>query len=174
MKVCQQEQLCQQEQSWFALQVRPRHELVAARMLRSKGFEEFVPTYSAKRQWSDRQKRIEFPLFAGYVFCKFYPVKKLPIINTASVIRIVGTNQGPAAIADQEIDAIRKAVQSGQSVQPHPFITIGSKVRIEEGPMEGVEGILIGQKKGSQMIISVGLLQRSIALQIEGYAIAPI
>src|SRR4051812_1188384 len=146
-------EVCQQEQSWFALQVRPRHELAAARMLRTKGFEEFVPTYSTKQQWSDRQKNVTFPLFAGYVFCKFYPVKKLPIINTACVIRIVGNNRGPSAIADQEIDVLRKAVQSGLSVRPHPYITAGSKVRIQEGSMAGVEGIFIGQKKGSEMII---------------------
>lgn len=167
-------EICQQEQSWFAVQVRPRHEFASARMLRSKGFEEFVPIYSAKRQWSDRQKQVGFPLFAGYVFCKFYPVKKLPIINTAGVIRIVGTSQGSAAIADHEIDAIRKVVESGEQVQPHPYIAVGSKVRIEEGPMAGIEGIFIREKKGTEMVISLDLLQRSISLQIKGYAIKSI
>ncbi|MBZ5489563.1 MAG: UpxY family transcription antiterminator [Acidobacteriia bacterium] len=167
-------EICQQEQSWFAIQVRPRHEFASARILRNKGFEEFVPAYSAKRQWSDRQKQIEVPLFAGYVFCKFHPVKKLPIINTAGVIRVVGTHQGPAAIADQEINAIRKIVESGEQIRPHPYIAVGSRIRIEEGPMAGVEGIFMGEKKGSEMIISIDLLQRSISLQIKGYAITSV
>jgi len=162
----------QQEQSWFALQVKPRHEIATARMLRNKGLEEFVPTYSSLRQWSDRQKQVEFPLFSGYIFCKFHPARKLPVITTAGVVRIVGTSCGPASIAEHEIDSIRRAVESGQKVQPHPYIAEGSKVRVENGPMAGIEGIFVGYKNRSEMIISVDLLQRSISLQIKGYAIA--
>jgi len=130
-----------------------------------------MPVYTRERQWSDRKRKITLPLFTGYVFCRFSPNAKLPIITTAGVLRIVGSSKGATSISDGEIETIRKVTLQGRNVQPCFYIPVGSKVTIEEGPMAGIEGIFKGQKNRSEMIISVDLVQQSISIDVEGYAV---
>src|SRR6266478_83223 len=112
--------LYQRDHAWFALQVRPRHELKAANVLRNKGFQEFVPVYEGRRQWSDRNKTLTLPLFTGYVFCRFNPNQKVPIVNTPGVIRVVGSSKGCAPIADHEIESIQKITATATKLDHHP------------------------------------------------------
>jgi transcription antitermination factor NusG len=166
----------QNDHAWFAVQVRPRHELTTAKILRNKGLEEFVPLYTSKRQWSDRKKEVVLPLFTGYIFCKFAPKTKLPVATTPGVIRIVGA-KAPCPIAEHEIESIRRASLSPERVRPYPYdpyVAIGSKVRIEDGPFAGIEGVLINQVKHSQFILSVGLVQRSIVVDINDCTVVPV
>jgi transcriptional antiterminator NusG len=150
---------------WYAIQVRPRCELSVAKILNVKGFEPFVPQYKSRRVWSDRKVELDFPLFPGYMFCQFDAIARLPILTTAGVIRVVGTSKEPLPIDASEIEAVQQIVQSGFKAEPHPFIPLGSKVRVQSGPLTGLEGVVQGYKN-RQLILSIGLIQRSVAVDL--------
>jgi transcription antitermination factor NusG len=152
---------------WFAIQVRTRHEVGIAEHLQALGFESFLPLYKCKKRWSDRIKQVDAPLFPGYIFCRFNPQNWLPIIKAPGVIQVVGYNRVPVPIDDFEIDAIRTLGMSGLPNQPWPFPKVGDRVRIETGPLRGVEGILVEFKNSHRFIVSVSLLQRSVAVEID-------
>ena len=158
---------------WYALRVRSRHEDTVATHLHARGYESFLPKYTARRRWSDRFKEIEVPLFSGYVFCKFDPLNRLPVLSVPGVVHIVGIGKVPVAVQEHEIDAIQVAVRSGLDRQPYPFLQIGNKVRIEEGPLSGVEGILLSFRGHQRLVLSVTLLQRSVAVQVDAAWVLP-
>jgi len=153
--------------SWFAVQVKATHEKRVAWMMDYGGFEWFLPLYECRRRWSDRIKRVELPLFPGYIFCRFGPVDRVPILKTPSVTRIVGIGNTPVPIDEQEIAAIQAVVKSGLTVSPHPFLRVGQRVRIEGGSLYGLEGLITDVRKRDRVIISVTLLQRSVAVEID-------
>jgi transcription antitermination factor NusG len=159
---------------WYALRVRSNFERVAAVHLRDRGFDEFLPTYRTERQWSDRKKEIDLPLFAGYVFCRLNPHDRLPVLSIPGTVGLVGFGQGPASIPDQEIESIRKMIASGLLVAPWPFLSVGQNVLIERGPLAGVEGVLQEIKKTFRLVVSIGLLQRSVSAEIDRTWIRPL
>jgi transcription antitermination factor NusG len=152
---------------WFAIQVRTRHEMGVADHLQAIGYESFLPLYKARRLWSDRIKHVDSPLFPGYIFCRFNSQNWLPILKSPGVIQVVGYNRVPVPIEDFEIEAIRTLGASGLPNQPWPFPKVGDRVRIESGPLRGVEGILVESKNLQHFVVSVTLLQRSVAVQID-------
>lgn len=158
---------------WFALQVRSRREKVAADHLEGKGYELFLPLYSCKRHWTDRIKEVEAPLFPGYLFCQFDPHNRLPILKTPWVIRVVGFNHSPIPVDLREIDAIRKLVTSGLPSHPCSYLTIGDMVRITSGPLRGLKGILSKVKGNHRLVLSISLLQRSVAVEIDSALVTP-
>jgi transcriptional antiterminator NusG len=159
---------------WFAIQVKPRHEFLTAKLLHGKGYEEFVPSYRSRRQWSDRIKEIEFPLFTGYVFCRFDPEKRWPVVSTHGVIRVVGSRNGPEPISDEEIEAIRRVMGSGMNLQPCDYLKAGDRVRIKSGPLAGVEGALVSIRNRKQLILSINLIQGSVVVDIDQCAISAV
>ncbi len=159
---------------WFALQVRPRHEKTAACALRSKGFEEFLPLCTAVRRWSDRTKELRTPLFPRYVFCHFDLRHKLSILTTPGVTSIVGVGKSPTPVADSEISALQAIVKSGLPAQSWPFLQVGQGVRIEDGPLASVEGILVNFKNHHRLVVSVTILQRSVAVEVDRLWVTPI
>lgn len=159
---------------WFALFVRVNHEKLVSAALRSKGFEEFLPLYQEKRRWSDRTKVIQSPLFPGYVFCQFDLNHRLPILSTPGVHTIVGNGKMPIPVEVTEIENLKLIVDSNLQADPWPYLKIGQKVRIEEGALEGLEGILVSTKKPSRVVVSVSLLQRSVAVEIDEAWIHPL
>jgi transcription antitermination factor NusG len=159
---------------WFALQVRSRYENIATAHLSSMGYESFLPLYKCRRRWSDRFKTIERPLFPGYVFCRLNPLDRLPILITPGVFLIVGLGKTPVPIDEAEIAAIQSAVKSGLPSQPWPFMQIGQRVRIEHGPLCGLDGVLLDFRGHHRVVLSVTLLQRSIAVQVENAWVTPI
>jgi transcription antitermination factor NusG len=152
---------------WFALQVRARHEQGVADHLVGKGYELFLPLYKCRKRWSDRVKEVEAPLFPGYLFCRLNPHDRLPILKTPAMIQIVGSNRIPTAVDEYEIQAIQAMVASGIPNQPWPFLATGDRVRIESGPLIGLEGILVEFKGNHRLVLSVTLLQRSVAVEID-------
>jgi transcription antitermination factor NusG len=153
---------------WFALQVKPRREKVISAILRNKGFEQFLPVYESRRVWSDRIATVEVPLFPGYVFCRFDPERpRLPIVATPGVISVVGVAGQPTAIPEHELEVIQAILRSGKAALPWPYLEIGNRVRIERGSLAGVEGILVEAKKQHRVVVSVTLLQRSVAVEVE-------
>ena len=159
---------------WFALRVRPRYEKMVSTSLQSKDIEEFLPLYKVRSRWSDRLKELERPLFHGYVFCRINPVHRLPVLTTPGVIHFVGIQKEPAPIADSEIESLRAIVRSGLPSIPWPFLRVGQKVRIERGPLQDVEGILTSVKGLNRLVISVNILQRSVAVEIDRDWAAPV
>lgn len=152
---------------WYALQVRVRREMNVADYLEGKGYEWFLPQYKCRRRWSDRIKEVETPLFPGYLFCRFNAEDRLPILTTPGVIQIVGYNRVPVPVDEHEIHGIRTLVASGLPSQPWSFFTIGEKVRIESGPLAGLEGILTDFKGNHRLVLAVTLLQRAVAVEID-------
>jgi transcription antitermination factor NusG len=152
---------------WFAVTVKPNHEKAAAQSLDCKGWEVFLPLYRARRRWSDRIKELDMPLFAGYVFCRFVRPDKARVLATPGVTSVVGFGNRPAAVPDVEIESVRTLVASGLALSPWPFLRVGERVRIEAGPLAGVEGTLTQLKDAWRVVVNVELLQRSVAAEVE-------
>lgn len=152
---------------WFALQVRSKHEVGIANSLRSKGYDPFVPLYRCRKRWSDRMKIVDAPLFPGYMFCRLNLHNRLPVLMAPGVIRIVGRNRLPTPLDETEINAIQTMVTSGLPNQPWPFLQVGDRVQIEGGPLRGLEGILVEVRGAHRLILSVTLIQRSVAVEID-------
>src|SRR5271154_4213285 len=159
---------------WFALQVRSRYEKKVATFLDGKGYEWFLPTYWSGRRWSDRIKQVELPLFPGYLFCRFDAQHRLPILKTPGVVQIVGYNRQPVPVDEAEIAAIQTLVSSGVPNQPCSFVEIGDRVEIGSGPLRGLEGILVESRGRHKLVLSVSLLQRSVAVEIDSMSVTPI
>ncbi len=143
-------------------------------LLRGKGLETLLPTYTTKRKWSDRFKVVESPLFPGYVFCRFDVHNRLPVLITPGVISVVGRGKTPVAVDDTEILSIQAAIGSGIHLEPWPYVQIGERVRIKDDVLDGMEGILTSFKGSHRVIISVTLLRRSVALEIDRSRITPL
>jgi transcription antitermination factor NusG len=152
---------------WYAIRTRSNFEKVASVALENKGLVPYLPTYRNRRRWSDRVVVADTPLFQGYVFCRFDPLNRLPVLTTTGVISIVGCGNEPASIDDQEIEAIEAILRSGLATEPCPFLREGQKVRVRRGSLAGVEGILTKKKSDFRLVISVTMLQRSIAVEID-------
>lgn len=154
-------------QPWFAVQVRAKHENTAATVLRGKGYDPFLPLYKCRKRWSDRIKEAELPLLPGYLFCRFNPLDRLPILVTPGVIQVVGIARIPTPIDEAEIAALQTAVRSGLPSQPWPFLEVGQRVRVDYGPLTGHEGFLLEFRGHHRIILSITLLQRSVAVQVD-------
>ncbi len=152
---------------WYAVRVRSNFERTASNSLRQKGYSEFTPFYRVRRRWSDRTKTLELPLFRGYVFCRFDINKRLPILQTPGVVSIVCFGKQFIPVSEEEMAAIQAVVKSGREVQPWPYLREGQRVRIVSGPLRGVEGIVLDLKDGWRIVVSVTILQRSVAAEID-------
>ena len=159
---------------WFALRVKSRCEKAVSTIAHNKGFEAFVPIYECRRRWSDRLKSVEFPLFPGYVFCRLDPQQRFPLLTIPGALQLVGIGKIPVPIDDSEIIAIQSAVTSGLSAEPWPFLEAGQRVRLEDGPLAGMEGFLVEVRKRYRVVVSVTLLKRSVAVEIDGEWVAPL
>jgi len=156
-----------QQWPWFAILARTGREKNATLLLENAGYECYLPVIKFTRQWSDRLKEIELPLFPGYLFCRMNPHNRLPVLTTPGVMQIVGVGKTPIPVEEQEIDAIQRVGKSGISLMPWPYLQVGHVAQIEEGPLRGVTGIVIRIKAGLKLVLSVNLLQRSIAVEID-------
>jgi len=159
---------------WFALQVRTRNEASVAEQLSRLGYQQFLPLYKLRKRWSDRIKEVDAPLFPGYLFCRFNPQDRLPILKTPGVMQIVGFKNGPAAVEESEIRSLQTLVAAGVPHQPWPFLAAGDRVRIESGPLLGLEGILTEVRRSHRLVLSVTLLQRSVAVEIDSALVTAI
>jgi len=151
---------------WYALQIRPRFEKLAAKHLSIKGYEQYLPLYASRRVWSDRIKGLELPLFPGYLFCKFNVHNRLPILVIPGVVSIVGVSKTPVAISDEEILSIQRVIASGLQYGPWPY-AVGQRVIVERGSLAGLEGTVVRVQSELRLIVSLPLLQRSVCVEID-------
>jgi transcription antitermination factor NusG len=159
---------------WYALQVRPRFEKKIAATLVDKGIEGFLPLYRQRSRWSDRIKEVHLPLFSGYLFCRLDMNNRLPILITPGVMQIVGIGKTPHPVEENEIMALQAIVLSGLQAEPRSYLNVGEKVRIEIGPLAGLEGVLLSLKGSYRLVVSVNLLQRSVSVEIDESWVVPI
>lgn len=157
----------QKSVEWYALCVRPRYEKLATMMLTNKGYETLLPLYKCRRRRPDRYKEIQLPMFPGYLFCQFDPDVRLPILTTPGVLHVVGSGRVPIPIDRAEMQAVRHLAESQLPAEPHPYLEVGQKVYIQEGPLVGTAGILLANKNSHRVIISVTLLRRSVSVEID-------
>ncbi len=159
--------------TWYALQVRPRFEKVVSRNLQGKGYEEFLPLYRRDSRWSDRTKEIELPLFPGYIFCKFNVLQRLPVLMIPGVNSVVGVGKNWMPIEERELDDVRAVLKSGSNCEPWPFLGLGQLVEVARGPLAGTQGLVTRVKDSYRLVISVNLLQRSVAVEIDRDCLKP-
>jgi transcription antitermination factor NusG len=160
--------------SWYALVAKPKQEKVVLGHLKTAGFEASLILYRARRRWSDRIKEVTLPLFPGYVFCRFSYRNRVAVLRIPGVRSIVRAGPNPAPIPAREIAAIEAMIRSGLPVKPWPFLKIGQKVLVVSGPLRGVEGVLVEFRKTWQVIVSVELLQRSVAAEVDRDSVSPL
>jgi len=152
---------------WYALYTRHQHEKVVAQTLAGKGFEVFLPLYSAVHRWQDRNKQLSLPLFPGYVFLRTRPDRRTGALTTPGVHYFVPNADRPVPIAPAEIESVRRLTERGRRVEPHPFLRNGDWVRVKAGPLEGLEGIILRWKGVFRLVLSIELLQQAVAVEID-------
>ena len=162
--------------NWYAVQTRSRHEKLVARQLEGQGFSTFLPLTSQLRQWSDRRKLVDLPLFPGYAFLRmvYRPEQRLRVLSTEGIVAFVGVHGQGMPIPDRQIEHIKTLLDAKVPTESHPFLKVGQRVRIRGGSLNGTEGILVGQESDRLMVISVDLIQRSVSIRLQGYEVEPI
>jgi len=158
---------------WYAIRLRSNFERRATDILDEKGFTTFLPVTRARRKWSDRVKEIDVPVFSGYTFCKFDRAHRLPILTTPGVVSILESTTGPIPIPEDEIEGVRRLVNSGLPIGAYPFLQAGESVIVERGPLAGTEGEIISLKNKYRLVVSVSLLQRSVSVEIDRDCVRP-
>ncbi len=152
---------------WYAAYTNARHEKCVQKQLQERHIAHFLPTYHTVRLWKDRRKELEFPLFPGYIFVQITGPDRLRVLQVPGVVRFVSFNGRPAALEDIEIESLRNALATGIRAEPHPYLKVGRRVRVKRGPLAGVEGILVRKKDKFRVVISVDLIMRSVATEVE-------
>lgn len=152
---------------WYAAYTSANHEKRVAEQLGVRSVEHFVPLYESVRRWKDRKVRLQLPLFPGYVFVRLALRDRLQVLQVPGVARLVGFNGLPCALPDAEIEAMRSCLARKVSVEPHPWVQVGRRVRVKAGPLEGLEGIVIRKKNRLRFVISLDLINRSAAVVID-------
>jgi transcription antitermination factor NusG len=153
--------------SWCAIYTRHQHEKAIARILSAKGLEVFLPLYNATRRWKDRTVHLSLPLFPCYLFLRGMKEHQLEVVTTPGIVSILSINGEPATIPESEIESVRKAIEWGNRVEPHPFLRCGDRVRVISGPLEGLEGILVRRKNLYRLVLSVEILERSASVEVD-------
>ncbi len=157
----------QQDAPWYALHTRYQHERVVAQMLCNKGFDVLLPLYTAVRRWKDRSKQLDLPLFPCYLFLRGGLERRLDLLTTPGIHSILGDRHHPVPVPQTEIDAVRRLLDQGAKVEPHPYLKCGDWVRVRSGPLEGLEGLLVRKKNLYRLVLSVDLLERSAAVEVD-------
>jgi transcription antitermination factor NusG len=152
---------------WYAAYTLANHERRVVDQLAYKSIEQFLPLYESVRRWKDRRMHLQVPLFPGYVFVRIPLEARLEVLGVRSVVRLVGFNGCPEALPDSEIDTLRRGLGQGLRAEPHPYLKIGRRVRIRSGPLQGMEGILVNRKGNYRVVLSVELIMRSLAAEVD-------
>jgi transcription antitermination factor NusG len=153
--------------AWYAIYTRHQHEKTVAQILTIKGFQTLLPLYQSARRWKDRTKVLSLPLFPCYVFVKAGLERRLDILTTPGIYALVSNAGTPSPIPLVEIEALRLAVDRGVPIEPHPFLRNGDLVRINCGPLAGIQGILVRKKSLYRLVVSVEMLGQAAALEVD-------
>jgi transcription antitermination factor NusG len=152
---------------WYAVYTCANHEKKVSEQLGAREVEHFLPVYSSARRWKDRRVVLDLPLFPGYVFVRMMLQDRLRVQQVPGVARLVGFDGTPAGLPDEEIDTLRASLANGVRAEPCPYPKIGQRVRVKSGPLAGMEGVLLRRKSGFRLVISIELIQRSVAVEAD-------
>jgi len=155
------------EQRWYAAHTSANHEKRVAEQLGIREMEFFLPAYTSVRRWKDRRVTLQMPLFPGYVFVRMALRDRLQVQQVSGVAHLVGFDGTPAALPDEEIEALRASLENGVRAEPHPYLAAGQRVRLKSGPLTGMQGILLRRKGNFRIVISIELIQRSLVLHVD-------
>lgn len=155
------------EPQWFALYTCANHERRVAAQLDARGVEHFLPLYRSRRNWKDRRVFLDLPLFPGYVFARFAIAARRPVLEACGVVRVVGSKGQPSPLAGSDIEALRAGLNGALRFEPHPYLTAGKRVRILQGPLAGMTGILVRRKNSCRVVLSVDVIARSVAVEVD-------
>lgn len=161
------------EQHWYAAYTYANQEKRVAAELNVRAVEHFLPLYSSVRRWSDRRVSLELPLFPGYLFVRLALRDRLRVLQIPTVVRLVGFNGHPAALPDKEMEIMRSGFSQSLRTEPHPFLSVGRRVRITGGPFAGLQGVLKRKRNSLRVVVSLVLIQRSVAVEVEVADVAP-
>ncbi len=161
------------ESRWYAAYTISRHEKQVARQLEERGLNCFLPLYRAIHRWKDRRKQVELALFPGYVFVHIALKDRLQVLQLPSVVQFVTFNGRPTPLPETEIDALRSGLSGNLCVEPHPYLKVGRRVRIRSGSLAGLEGILVRKKDRLRVVVSLDLIMRSAAVEVDEADIEP-
>jgi transcription antitermination factor NusG len=157
--------------NWYALYTRHQHEKAVTQVLTRKGFEILLPLYESVRRWKDRTKVLSLPLFTCYVFLKGGLERRWEVLNTPGIYELLSTRGQPIAIPTAEIDAIQQVMKSGLRLEPHRLLKIGERVRIKRGPLADLQGLLVRKKNVYRLVISVEMLGRAAAVEVDSFLV---
>jgi transcription antitermination factor NusG len=164
------------ELQWYAVVSRSRHEKLVASALTSLGVRTLLPLIAEVHRWSDRRKVVDTPLFPGYVFVHIPSAREaqVAVLRTTGVVRFVGNHRGASPIPEKEIDDVRAVLSHSMNCSPYPFLKIGQRVRIVGGSLDGVEGVLLKRDGERKLVISIELIQRSLAVSVCNFDVEPV
>lgn len=162
------------EPHWYAVHTSANHEKRVVEQLGARGVEHFLPLYSSVRHWKDRRVTLQLPLFPGYVFVHMALRERLRVLQLPGVARLIGFNGTPTPLPQTEMDALRASLEGGAHAEPHPFLTVGQKVRVKGGPLRGTQGILMRRKNQFRFVLSLHLIMRSVAVELDHVDLEPL
>ena len=157
------------EERWFAAYTRARHEKSVVQHFEARAVEHFLPLYTSMRRWQNRSVQLELPLFPGYVFVRIALGVRLRVLEVPGVVRLVGFNGQPYPLEDREIESLRRGIMNASRIEPYPYLNliVGSRVRIKSGPLAGVEGKLVRKKNTYRVVLSLDLIARAAAVEVD-------
>jgi transcription antitermination factor NusG len=155
------------EPRWYAAWTRARHEKCVAEQLSGRSIEAFLPLYPAVHRWRNGLAHLELPLFPGYLFVRIALRDQLPVLQVPGVVRLVGFSNCPAALPQEEIERLRKGLGAGARAEPHACLSVGQRVQIVRGAFAGLEGILLHKRGRLRVVVSVELIQRAMAVDVD-------
>ena len=159
---------------WYACCTRARHEKFVAKQLQGLGVDHFLPLYRSLRRWKDRRKMIDLALFPGYVFVKIPLHIRTLVLGIPGMVRFVSFHGNPAPLSEHEIETLRGGLEQQVYAEPHPYLRVGRLVRVEHGPLAGVQGFLVRKKDRFRLVISLDLIQRSISAEVDAADVRPL
>lgn len=158
---------------WYAAQTRSYHERLVSHQLGLRGIERYAPAITETHQWSDRRKKVEVPLFPGYVFVQIFASneQRVAVLRTPGVVRLVGSQPGGTPIPEEQIESVRSLIERKLPWTSHPFLRAGQRVRVRGGALDGMEGAFVKRNGVDTIVISVEAIERSISISVQGYDI---
>ena len=161
------------EANWYAAYTSANHEKRVGDHLRERSVEYFLPLYECERRWKDRRVKLQTPLFPGYIFVRIALRDLLRVLQIPGVVHLVGFAGHPASLPQEDIQAIQDCLSQGLHAEPHPYFRVGRRMQVKSGPLQGLEGVVVGRKNRSRFVLSFDLLQRAIAIEMNAMDLQP-
>jgi transcription antitermination factor NusG len=161
------------EAKWYAAYTWARHEKRVAEQMRQRRLSSFLPLYRSIHRWKDRRKEIELALFPSYVFVQLVLKDRVRVLEIPGVVHIVSVRGTPVPLAEQEIESLRRGMDGNLKMEPHPYLQAGRRARVRSGPLTGLEGILLRRKDGLRLVLSIEILMRAVAVEIDEADVRP-